>query len=224
MRLINTSLHDFTRLLASAAPTPGGGSSAASEIIGINPDGKFIVSKYENNSTNRAVLAGIQRGDLVFDTLEGKYQRVSTSFSNGARAISDVELREIERSNSAVSYRFTDEEFTDGYNAQNLFSVLPASIQSIYQEDISWVEKLNLVLENPDLIIIASRVERYHFSEADVSSGMDHITTLSTDKLIQFNRKLLQEVYPECTDPNSFLLVKPLEKKLYEAVIFQKKI
>ncbi|MHB9291102.1 hypothetical protein Holit_00174 [Hollandina sp. SP2] len=182
-----------------------------SGLIGINPDGKFIVSKYKNNSTSRSVLAGIQKGDIIVDNLTGKYQRVSTSFNRGARAISDTELKEIEQTNIPVSYRFTDEEFTDGYNAQNLFSALPASIQSVYQESVSWIEKLNLVLENRDLLMVVYRETENNFSEYEASSAMSQIAELSVEELIQFNRKFLQEIYPEFIDPNeSFVQLIPL--------------
>jgi hypothetical protein len=73
-----------------------------SGLIRINPDGKFIVTKYENNGTSRSVLAGIQRGNIIIDNLTGKYQRVSTSFNRGARAISNTELKEIEQTNTPV--------------------------------------------------------------------------------------------------------------------------
>jgi hypothetical protein len=42
-----------------------------SGVIGINPEGKFIIRKYEDtNNTQRSMVVGIQKGDYVLDTLE----------------------------------------------------------------------------------------------------------------------------------------------------------
>jgi hypothetical protein len=167
-----------------------------SGIIGINPDGKFIISKYENNSSNRALVMGAQKGDFVVDALEGKYQRVSSTFTNrGARAISDAELEEI-GSSATVSYYFSDAEFA-GYNAENLFSALPALAQETNQSNGSWVEKLNHVLKNRDLIVIVSQTGVTPIPDDIFSSVVDQISSLTDDEVVQLNRKFLQEAYPE---------------------------
>jgi hypothetical protein len=40
-------------------------------IIGINPDGKFIISKYEGQTTTRSSVQGVVYGDYVLDTPTG---------------------------------------------------------------------------------------------------------------------------------------------------------
>ena len=62
-----------------------------SGILGVNPNGKFIVNKYEVNTTNRAAVLGIMYGDYVMDSAQGTYQRVISSTTyRKARAIDEV--------------------------------------------------------------------------------------------------------------------------------------
>jgi hypothetical protein len=186
---LNTSMFAVLQNQYSRSVYPSG-------IIGINPDGKFIISKYESNSSNRSLVMGAQKGDFVVDSLEGKYQRVSSvSVARSARAISDAELEDIETS-VTISYYFTESEFI-GYDAENLFLALPALIQETSRSSDSWVEKLNHILKNRDLIIVVAQTGATPIPADIFSSVVDQISSLTDDEVVQLNRKFLQETYPE---------------------------
>jgi hypothetical protein len=71
-------------------------SAYPSGIIGINPNGMFIYSKYEGESGVRAAVFGVQKGDFVVDGIAGKYQKICSGTSvGGARAVSDAELEDV---------------------------------------------------------------------------------------------------------------------------------
>lgn len=188
-------------------------------IIGINPDGRFIVNKYDANTTSRAVISGLRKGDIVVDSIAGKYQRImSTLLGPGARAVSDMELEDIESSTRTISFRFTDEEFTEGYTVEHLFSVLPPVIKNTYQE--STLETLNLILENKDLIVTVSQTTATPIPNDIFPEVTAQIASLTADELIQLNRTFLQETYPhvcpEFINPNEgFTQVIPLASFIY---------
>jgi hypothetical protein len=135
-----------------------------SGIIGINIDGNYIVSKYESNTNVRSAVQGIMNGDFVLDTIEGNYKRVTyTTPSRSVRSISDLELEEIESSNPIISYKFAESDFAFGYDADALFFALPDTVKNLRLENETTLQKLNLVLENRDLIILVSK-SKGHFN------------------------------------------------------------
>ncbi|WP_024465309.1 hypothetical protein [Treponema pedis] len=69
------------------------GGSYPSGLIGINPDGKFIYSKYEPNSTTRAVVYGLSDDDFVLDSEAGSYfKTANVSQTGSARAVEDKDI------------------------------------------------------------------------------------------------------------------------------------
>ena len=64
-----------------------------SGIIGINPDGKFVYSKYEPNGTARSAVSGLSNDDFVLDGTSGTYIKVSgVPAYTGQRSIADSDL------------------------------------------------------------------------------------------------------------------------------------
>jgi hypothetical protein len=169
-----------------------------SGIIGINIDGKFIVSKYESNTTIRSAVQGITNGDFVLDTIEGDYKRViHTVPSRSARSISDSERGDIESSTPIVSYKFVESEFAYGYDADVLFSALPDTVKNLYLENETTLQKLNRVLENRDLIILVSKARDTSITEDKFAEITTEIAALSDDEVTQINRIFLDMVYPD---------------------------
>jgi hypothetical protein len=169
-----------------------------SGIIGINIDGKFIISKYEGSTTVRSAVQGLMNGDFVLDTIEGNYQRVThTTLSRSARSISDSELENIESSNLTISYRFIESDFAYGYDADILFSTLPDSVKNLYVGSETSLQKLNLVLENRDLIILVSKERDTSITEDKFAEVSTQITALSAEEVVQINRLFLGLVYPD---------------------------
>lgn len=92
-----SSKEDLSTSMFSVIPEQYSRGAYPSGIMGINPDGKFIATKYEGESSDRAALKGVSNGDFVLDAKEGKYHRVnSTSNFKSARAIEDLEIDESE--------------------------------------------------------------------------------------------------------------------------------
>jgi hypothetical protein len=169
-----------------------------SGIIGINIDGKFIISKYEGSTTVRSTVQGVMNGDFVLDTIGGNYQRVThTTLSRSARSISDSELENIESSNLIVSYSFIESDFAYGYDADILFSNLPDSVRNLYVGSETSLQKLNLVLENRDLIILVSKEQDTSITEDKFVEISEQIDDLSAEEVIQINRLFLGLVYPD---------------------------
>jgi hypothetical protein len=170
-----------------------------SGIIGINPDGRFVVSKYEGATTNRSAVKGVERGDFALDAIAGKYQRlVNVSASRNARAISDSELENVGQSGGANSYLFTEAEFTNGYNAETLFSALPEAVKAQpFLQEGDFVRKLNTLLADRNLV---SQVSQYHempVSDAILAETIAQIVALSEGEVTQVNRIFMEEIYPE---------------------------
>jgi hypothetical protein len=170
-----------------------------SGIIGINPDGRFIVSKYEGTTTNRAAVKGVERGDFVLDTIAGKYQRlVNVSASHNARAISDSDVEDVEQSGDTNSYLFTESEFANGYNAETLFSALPEAVKAQpFLQEGDFVQKLNTLLSDRNLIAQVSQYHEMPVSDAILAETIAQISAMSDAEVIQINRIFIEEIYPE---------------------------
>jgi hypothetical protein len=168
-----------------------------SGIIGINIDGKLIVSKYESNTPVRSSVQGIINGDFVLDTIEGDYKRVAhTSPSRSARSISDSDLEDIESSNIVVSFKFVESDFGSGYDVDTLFSALPDTVKELYFGNETTLQKLNHLLENRDLIILVSKAQDTSITEDKFVEIATQIAKLSDNEVVQINRLFLDMTYP----------------------------
>lgn len=70
-----------------------------SGIIGINPEGIFIISKYTSTGA-RSLVRGIETGDLIIDGVNYKYQRAVSSAGTyrSARSVDDNDAEDMEDS------------------------------------------------------------------------------------------------------------------------------
>ncbi len=175
-------------------PEQYSGGSYPNGLLGINPDGKFIVRKYEDMAnTARSVVAGAITGDYVLDTATGEYQRIISKGTRNARSIQDNELETVE-SEISISYYFSEEDFYEDFSADALYDELPTSVK---KEEGSSVEKLNKVLENRDLIPLVKSVREIPIDDDIYGEVLSELATLSSDELVQLNRVFLEETYPE---------------------------
>lgn len=169
-----------------------------SGIIGINIDGRFIVSKYEGVSATRSAVLGAMQGDFVLDAPLANYQRIKNTIpSRNARSITDSELENIEFSDNIVSYEFTDFDFTYGYDAELLFSSLPDTVKNLYFGSDTFLQKLNSALRNRALIILVSQEKDTSITRDTFAEISDKIAALSDEEVIQINRLFLDMVYPD---------------------------
>lgn len=65
-------------------------------IMGVNPDGNYIVTKYHLSDSSRCITSGLQYGDYVFDRISGKYQKIVSSSIIYGRAIQENELEDVQ--------------------------------------------------------------------------------------------------------------------------------
>lgn len=173
-------------------------SAYPSGIIGINPDGRFIIRKYEDSdNTTRSMVRGMQKGDYVLDTAEGKYQRVVDTISTrNARSISDTELEDIDTT-IQVDYRFMSEEFTDGYEPEILFSQFPEQVRTVYQSVQPPIDRLNSMLEDRNLIETVAAYQETPIPADIYDEVIAQIPELTDLEAVQLNRVFIEEMYPE---------------------------
>lgn len=192
-----------------------------SGIIGINPDGRFIFTKYEDaDSTIRSMVCGVQKGDFVLDTANGNYQRVvAPSSARSARNLSDTELEDIDTTIQAV-YRFSDEEFIDGYDPEILFQQFPEQIRAAYGSATPVIDRLNAILMDRDLIETVSRYQETPIPVELLCEVILQIAILDDDEMLQLNRTFIEELYPEACprvieDASCFTEILPLASVIF---------
>jgi hypothetical protein len=170
-----------------------------SGIIGINPTGQFIYHKYESGSGNRAVLAGIQKGDVVLDNVTGKYQKISRPApGNGARAVSESELEDIDESGVQFSVLFSADDFADTDAAEALFTALPESIK-LKAGGGNAIDKLNMLLLSADFmpLLAGEQAGELGATTEEMSVAIAALSGLPEEERLQANRAFLEMVYPE---------------------------
>ncbi|MDR1252157.1 MAG: hypothetical protein LBK62_08305 [Treponema sp.] len=170
-----------------------------SGIIGINPAGQFIYSKYEFGSENRAVLSGIQKGDIVLDGATGKYQKISRPASQmGARAVSESELVDIDESGVQFSVLFSADDFVNIDAVEALFMALPESLK-LKAVGGNVIDKLNMLLSSADFIplLAQERPAELGATVGELSAAFTALPALSVEERLQANRSFLEMLYPE---------------------------
>jgi hypothetical protein len=191
-----------------------------SGIIGINPDERFIVTKYENQTTaKRVAVQGIVYGDYAVDYQTGKYQKVS---GNGkyrfSRSIDDSDLTDVELSERMDGY-FYIEEFDDVFSAENLFNALPEIIRERFIVAVptsgELIPVLNQILESYDLIETVASVKEVDLTGVDLLDVKASIHSISLNELIVINRLFISENYadvcpPVQTQPDNIAFILPL--------------
>ncbi|WP_304242629.1 hypothetical protein [Gracilinema caldarium] len=168
-----------------------------SGIIGVNPEGKFIINKYEGTSGNRSMVLGVTNGDYVLDNTTGKYQRVrKTVSSRSARIIDEGEL---ESATHTEDFYFTQDEFNELITPLSLFQSLPKNIQKRVQlsenDKPSVVSALNQLLNEQDLIRTIA-FETGESLDPEVAAFVADTSALSETELVALNRLYLAYKYP----------------------------
>ena len=165
-------------------------------IIGVNPDGRFVIQKYTDIDTGaRTVVTGVYANDYVMDNKNAVYQRVSTNnYARQARAITDndLETMEIDKESEFESFYFTEADFAFK-DPEDLISALPKEIVEKYQT--SRIEKLNNILEDKNLLFIVDVSQGSILSEDYKEEIFEQFDTLTTEDVVQINRCFMEENY-----------------------------
>ena len=182
-------------------------------LLGINPDGQFIINKYDVGTNNRSLVSDVSYGDYVLDTEENTIARFvggNRSSRSAARSIIDGELEEVEQisSNSTPEeFEFKANEFTDEFNINTLLSIMPSSIVKENYSGRSIAENVDYLNR---LIRESSFLER--LVAANSGQAVDEIRNellgapiAGEVERVLFCRHALALVYPDsCPDVNLF--------------------
>lgn len=167
-------------------------------LMGINPDGKYIVSKYESDGVSRSAVQGIMAGDYVMDSQQGIYQKVTGCNSYKiARAIEESDLETV--SDDEIDFLFELEDFY-GFECIDAFvNALPKEITdkyNLFSSNPQIISALNEMLLDKNLVKIASEKLQIDL-EDDIKEVINNINSLSNDELIAFNRLFLSFAYSD---------------------------
>ncbi|MCL2381672.1 MAG: hypothetical protein FWC64_08790 [Treponema sp.] len=175
-----------------------------SGIMGINPDGRFIVTRYELvGSTVRAAVQGLVYGDFVINYQTGAFQKVTGSRNfRHARMILDSDVTDISASERTDLY-FIVEEFDDLLMAHNLFMALPDAVRNLHNPpdftNAGLVPILNNILESYDLILSIAAVQDVGLTDSELEEVRSGIHHLPLEELVQVNRLFLNDIFPNVT-------------------------
>lgn len=176
-------------------------------IIGINPNGKFIATKYSSSNGSRSITQGLLSGDFILDTINGQYFRVVGSGTRAmARSLTDSELEPLE--SSPPSYFFQEVDFSSGLSAINLLKAITNAVigqESFNMDDVLAISTLNSLLERTDLIQALSSAQAIPPSQDELSTLGETIAALQSDELIRLNRLFLETCYPNLCPKISFI-------------------
>lgn len=167
-------------------------------LIGVNPDGRYIVTKYDYGTTNRAVVSGITKGDYVFDEVEGTYTKVVTDASyRSARTIDDTDL-ETTDGNETIDYSFNNDDWTDDDTANALLAALGEAPCATSEEATA---KLNELLSSKELAASAVSASGIEVSDEALAELVSTLSALSDEEVIEVNRSFLNDYFPELCPP-----------------------
>lgn len=176
-------------------------------LIGINPDGRSVVTKNNVSTGSRAVIANISYGDYVVDSDTNSCQIYvgSRIKSRSARALNDNELEQMNavKSDDAESLMFKPQEFDGSYSIYELLKSMPASIVTKEYMGLpvsSAVEYLNNLIRREDFI--GKLLENASGEATDEIRNQLAMQPISCEEeRILFNRHSLALIYPElCPD------------------------
>jgi hypothetical protein len=181
-----------------------------SGLMGINPNDKWLVSKYDGPTTNRAAVQGIVKGDYVLDAQRGEYQRFVGSGGKYrlARSIDETDLELVKPIND-TSFYFSTDEFSGEYSAVALFNMLPTVVRTQFstgQESVpaDIVLCLNNVLKYTGLVASILKEMDTEIPQSELDFYLAQATAMSQEELIKLNRLTLEKIYEDdCPSTNS---------------------
>ncbi len=193
-----SSQDDLNTSMFSVLPEQYSRNVYPAGLLGINPDGKFIVNKYEVGSSKRAAVVGACAGDFVLDSKTGNYQKIiGRTTYRSARTVDESDLKSMEDI-SDINFYFDISDFLNGYSPFELIAAIPDSIIYDYGaiENIPRaVEVLNSLLDDRNL---SEKLSAY--SDVDdfyTNDSLTQILALNSEEIVRFNRILLGELYPD---------------------------
>ena len=199
-----------TATMFSIIPEQYEGGLYPNGLIGINSDGKYIVSKYEVGGTSRTAVASISYGDYVFDmeaNTISTYVGANRNDRSAARSIDDGDL-EVQQSSgklSAEELEFKPNEFSDEFDVKVLLSKMPASLVNVDYASMSiseGVDYLNQLIRQEDFLdkLLAASSGA---AVEEIKEQLNKRPVFDEGDRVFVNRHSLSLLYPEdCPDVN----------------------
>ncbi len=197
-----------TAAMYSIIPMQYSRSTYPNGLIGINTQGRYVISKYDVGTSNRSLISSISYGDYVLDMEKNTVGRYIGAERNGssARAIEDMELeidQPISDESTAEDFEFKPNEFIEEFSVNELLGALPPSIvkEKFTGRSISEnVAYLNIIIRDPNFL---DRLLAENSGDAaDEIKEQLRMTPLSGElERMLFTRHSLSLIYPDkCPD------------------------
>ncbi len=192
-----SSKEDLNTSMFSVIPAQYDGNTYPSGLIAVNPDGRYVVAKYNDGTNIRSAVSGIVKGDFVFDAIEGTYAKVVSDASyRSARTIDDADL-ETDATYESFDYTFYNDEWTDNDTANALLAAIGEEPCATSEEATA---KLNSLMADKNLI--EKLVSMYGFEiDDELAEILSVKDELSDEDFIPANRLFLSLNFPEICPP-----------------------
>lgn len=162
-------------------------------IMGINPNGKIVATKYNLSDSSRSVVIGLQYGDYVLDKYSGNYQKIVHNFSEN-RAIFEDDVIDLQTN---TNY-FEEADFISKKQVDELVQRLLSSGLLNEIENTDKISILNNVLQDDKLIEKAYHLNLiYDVEDSVLEEAFTEISNLDIDTLVYMNRSFLSYLFPE---------------------------
>ena len=202
-----------TAAMFSVIPMQYERSAYPNGLLGINPEGQYIINKYNVGTNCRSVVSDISYGDYVLDTEANtlsRYVGESRNSRSAARSIGDEDLQQVEKISTdsrPEDFEFMAMEFTEDFDIEQLLSVMPSSIvkESFAGRSITEnVAYLNRLIRESSFL---SRLVEGKSGEAaeEIRNQLASAPITSEIERVIFCRHALTLMYPEyCPEVNLF--------------------
>lgn len=177
--------------------TPSGGSRGLypGGLMGINPNGKFLYTMYGLDNSSRSQVSNVQPDDYVFDGKQGVF--LKAKYSVGSRSLNNSDLTTMNDDSTLKLYKLNDFE---GDSLQVLLKKLREiriynSIRECSNEDA--VIELNKIILDKSLVQNLSEKYNTNIPDQDLSGILAYLNTASQNEVVDFNRDLMNKVFPE---------------------------
>lgn len=171
-------------------------------LVTINENGRYVVNKYNVNTSSRAAVKSISYGDYVIDNEKNTFQvYVGSSNFSSARAVEDSELKtmEVTDNENPETFYFQPEEFGVSYSIYKLFEELPASLVTVDYASMTVSDlctELNKMLVRADLWKVVTDGKTTSAAD-DVRANVEDVPFSGTFQTVVINRIVLAKMFSE---------------------------
>ncbi len=183
-------------------PDQYAGKAYPGGLVTINENGRYVVNKYNVNTSSRAAVKSISYGDYVIDNEKNTFQvYVGSSNFSSARAVDDSELKtmEVTDNENPETFYFQPEEFGVSYSIYKLFAELPASLVTVDYESMTVSDlctELNKMLVRADLWKVVTDGKTTDAAD-DVRANVADVPFSGTFQTVVINRIVLAKMFSE---------------------------